>query len=217
MSTTPGPRRLLPSPRQLVLLVVGCVVLGVGVGLLLAADLGSDGYSTLVYGTSLALGVPFAVANLGIGVLFVGLAALRRVVPGLGTVVQVVLVGLVVSWALELLAVPDAWWQQGLLLAAAFPVLALGIAAYLGSQTGAGPTEAMALAWDPPVPFRWSYSLVQGGGALVGWLCGATVGLGTLAVIALLGPGVDLAARVLRVDVHQPAPGEPAGGARGDS
>lgn len=204
VSTAPGPRRLLPTARQLVLLVVGCTVLGVGVGLLLTADLGSDGYSTLVYGVALALDVPFAAANLGIGVLFVGLAALRRVVPGLGTVVQVVLVGLVVSWALELLAVPDAWWQQGLLLVAAFPVLALGIAAYLGSQTGAGPTEAMALAWDPPVPFRWSYSLVQGGGALVGWLCGATVGLGTLAVIALLGPGVDLAARVLRVDVHQP-------------
>ena len=200
-------RRLLPAPRQLVLLVVGCTVLGVGVGLLLTADLGSDGYSTLVYGVSLALDVPFSVANLAIGVVFVALAALRRVVPGIGTVVQVVLVGLVVSWALELLVVPGPWWQQGLLLVAAFPVLALGIAAYLGSQTGAGPTEAMALAWDPPVPFRWSYSAVQGGGALVGWLCGATVGPGTLAVIVLLGPGVDLAARVLRVDVHQPAPG----------
>lgn len=209
--------RLVPPPRRLALLVVGCAVLGVGVGLLLTADLGSDGYSTLVYGTSLALDVPFGAANLGIGVLFVVLAALRRVVPGIGTVVQVVLVGAVVSWVLALLEVPDAWWQQGLLLAVAFPVLALGIAAYLGSQTGAGPTEAMALAWDPPVPFHWSYSLVQGGGALVGWLCGATVGLGTLAVIALLGPGVDLAARVLRVDVHQPAPGEPAGDTVGDS
>jgi uncharacterized membrane protein YczE len=85
-------------------------------------------------------------------------------------------------------------------------VLAVGIAAYLGSHTGAGPAEAAGLAWDPPVPFKWSYSGVQGGGALVGWLLGATVGPGTIAVILLLGPLVDLAARTLRLDVHQSAP-----------
>ena len=85
-------------------------------------------------------------------------------------------------------------------------MLAVGIAAYLGSQTGAGPAEAAALAWDPPVPFKWSYSLVQGGGALVGWLLGATIGAGTIGVIVLLGPLVDLASRALRLDVHQGAP-----------
>ena len=37
-------------PARLLLLVAGCVVLGLGVGLLLTADLGSDGYSTLVNG-----------------------------------------------------------------------------------------------------------------------------------------------------------------------
>jgi uncharacterized membrane protein YczE len=42
------------------------------------------------------------------------------------------------------------------------------------------------------VPFKWSYSVVQGGGALLGWLCGAAVGPGTLLVIFLLGPLVDL-------------------------
>jgi uncharacterized membrane protein YczE len=50
----------------------------------------------------------------------------------------------------------------------------------------------MAIAWDPPIPFRWSYNLVQGGGALVGWLLGAAVGPGTVLVFLLLGPAVDL-------------------------
>jgi hypothetical protein len=53
------------------------------------------------------------------------------------------------------------------------------------------------------VPFKWSYSAVQGGGALVGWLLGAAIGPGTLAVVLLLGPAVDLAARALRVNVTQ--------------
>ncbi len=191
------------SPRQLLLLLLGCVVLGAGVALFLTADLGSDGYSTLVNGLALTTGLEFWIANLLVGVTLVALAAARRVRPGLGTVVQVVLVGVTVSVLVDLLDTPDGLGPRALLLIAAFPVLAVGIAVYLGSHTGAGPAEAAALAWDPPVPFRWSYSAVQGGGALVGWLLGATIGLGTVAVIVLLGPGVDLASRMLRLDLHQ--------------
>jgi uncharacterized membrane protein YczE len=193
------------SGRQVLLLLSGCVVLGLGVAMLLTADLGSDGYSTFVNGLTISSGVAFWVVNLVVGVVLVVLAAVRRVRPGPGTVVQVVLVGVTVSAGLALLSTPDGLVGRSLLLAAAFPVLAVGIAMYLGSNTGAGPAEAAALAWDPPVAFRWSYSAVQGGGALGGWLLGATVGVGTLAVIVLLGPAVDLASRLLRLDVHQTA------------
>ena len=198
------------------MLLVGCVVLGAGVALFLTADLGSDGYSTLVNGIALATGLAFWVANLLVGVALVALAAVRRVYPGVGTVVQVVVVGVTVSVLVDLLDTPDGLVPRLLLLAGAFPVLAVGIAVYLGSHTGAGPAEAAALAWDPPVPFRWSYSAVQGGGALLGWLLGATVGLGTVAVIVLLGPGVDLVSRLLRLDVHQGVSGTPEAESHGD-
>jgi uncharacterized membrane protein YczE len=185
------------------MLLIGCTVLGTGVAMLLTADLGSDGYSTFVNGLALTTGVSFWIVNLVVGAVLVALAMLRKVYPGVGTVVQVVLVGVVVDVALRVMETPDDLVRRSVLLAAAFPVLAVGIALYLGSHTGAGPAEAAALAWDPPVAFRWSYSVVQGGGALGGWLLGATVGVGTLAVIFLLGPAVDLAARLMRVDLHQ--------------
>ncbi|MCF6379231.1 hypothetical protein L2K70_16590 [Nocardioides KLBMP 9356] len=196
---------MIPSPRRTAMLLVGCVVLGSGVAMLLAADLGSDGYSTFVNGISLTSGLEFWIANAIVGAVLVVLAALRHVRPGVGTVVQVVLVGVVVGLVLDLVATPDSLAGRAVLLVAAFPVLAVGIALYLGSHTGAGPAEAAALAWDPPVAFRWSYSVVQGGGALGGWLMGATIGVGTLAVILLLGPAVDLTARLLRLDLHQQA------------
>ncbi len=189
--------------RRLLQLVGGCVVLGVGVTLLLTPALGSDGYSTLVNGISLATGMPFVLANLLVSVAFVALAWARGLRPGVGTVVQIAVVGSTVSALLPLLEEPDAWWTRTLMLVVAFPVLAVGIALYLGSHLGAGPAEAAALAWDPPVPFAWSYSLVQGGGALLGWQLGAAIGPGTLAVIFLLGPVVTLTGRLLRLDVHQ--------------
>jgi uncharacterized membrane protein YczE len=191
------------SPARLLLLFVGCVVLGAGVGLLLTAGLGSDGYSTLVNGISRTTGVSFLVCNLAVSAAFLLLAAARRLLPDVGTLVQVVVVGYTVSVMLDLLHQPDDLGLRAAYLVVAFPVLALGIAAYLGSNLGAGPAEAAAIAWDPPLPFKWSYSAVQGGGAIVGWLLGAAIGPGTLAVVFLLGPAVDLAARAMRVNVSQ--------------
>lgn len=195
----------MPYPARVLLLVAGCLVLGTGVALLLTADLGSDGFSTMVNGISLSVGIDFWLANTAISVVFLTMAAARRVRPGFGTVVQILLVGFTVSLLQDALWTPDGLLLRIVMLVLAFPVVALGIAMYLGSRTGAGPAEAAALAWDPPVPFRWSYSLVQGGGAVLGWVLGATIGVGTVAVILLLGPLVDLFSRLLRLDVHQGA------------
>jgi uncharacterized protein len=191
--------------RRSVQLVVSCVVLGVGVAFLLLAALGSDGYSTMINGIALSLDVPFVVANAAVSLVLVAVAWARHVVPGPGTIVQPVVVGFAVTGVMEVVPAPDDLLVRVLFLVVAFPVVAVGVAGYLGSGTGAGPTEAAAIAFDPPVPFRWSYSIVQGGGALLGWLLGAAIGVGTILVIFLLGPLVDLISR--RVEAFRlPAP-----------
>jgi len=189
------------TPRRLALLFLGCVVLGLGVGLLLTADLGSDGYSTLVNGIARTSDWAFLVANIAVSLVFLAVAALRRVRPDVGTLVQIVVVGYTVSLVLDALETPDSYGARVVLLAVALPVLATGVAAYLGSRLGAGPAEAAAQAWDPPVPFRWSYSALQAGGALIGWALGAAVGPGTLLVILCLGPAVDRLAGLMRLDI----------------
>lgn len=176
---------------RLTRLVVSCVILGIGVAMLLIAALGSDGYSTMINGLSIALDVKFWVVNLVVGILLVGMAWARGLKPGMGTIVQPLVVGFVVSGLLDAFEEQDTMWVRILLLVLSFPVVAIGVAGYLAVDAGAGPTEAAALAFDPPVPFKWSYSVVQGGGALLGWLCGAAIGPGTILVIFLLGPVVD--------------------------
>lgn len=198
--------------RRTLLLLVGCIVLGLGVALLLVADLGSDGFSTLVNGLAITGGLPFFVANLIVSIGFLLIAALRKVIPGVGTLVQILLVGATVSVVIELFETPTSFPARIGLVLLALPVIAVGISAYLGANLGAGPIEAAGLAWDPPIPFKWSYSAVQLLGALTGWLLGGTIGLTTVIVIALLGPLVDLTSRLLRLDVHQGPPHrEPVG------
>lgn len=177
--------------RRVAQLVVACCVLGLGVALLLDARLGSDGYSTLVNGLTIASGLSFGLVNLVVGVSFVLMAWLRGRPPGVGTITQVVVVGLVVDLLLRVLPTPEGMVARSVELLVAFVVLCVGVAGYLAADLGAGPAEAAGLAWDPPLPFRWSYTGVQALGALIGWLGGADVGVATLLVVLLIGPVVD--------------------------
>lgn len=183
--------------RRVVQLVLACAVLGAGVALLLDASLGSDGYSSLVSGVSIVSGAPFAVVNIVVAVTLIALAWTRGTRPGLGTLVQPVVVGVVVGWLLPLLPTPEPLALRFAELGAAFVLLSLGVAGYLATLTGAGPAEAAALAFDPPLPFRWSYTVLQAGGALGGWALGAAVGPGTVVTAFLVGPAVDLASRTV--------------------
>lgn len=176
-------------------LLVACAMLGLGVAFLLEAALGSDGYSTLVNGLTLATDQPFWVMNAVVGAALVAMAWLRGTAPGPGTLLQPVVVGFTVSAAMAAIPATTGVAVRAGELVLALALLVLGVAGYLACNAGAGPAEAAALAWDPPVPFRWSYSVVQGGGALGGWLMGAAVGPGTVATIFLLGPMVDLVLR----------------------
>jgi hypothetical protein len=166
-------------------------VLGVGVALLLDARLGSDGYSMFIHGLVLTTGVGFWLVNTVVAVVLIAMGWLRSRRPGLGTVTQPVVVGVVVSLTLLWMPTPASLPLRWLELVTGFVVRCVGVAGYLAVDLGAGPTEVAALAWDPPVPFRWSYSAVQVLGAASGWLMGASLGLGTVLVVLLIGPVVD--------------------------
>lgn len=184
--------------QRVVRLVVSCVVLGIGVAVLLDARLGSDGYSMFVNGLSLAGGWEFALVNVVVGLALVLMAWARGRRPGLGTLVQPVVVGFVVGEVLPWLPGPESTGLRWAEFTAGFLVLSVGVAGYLAADLGAGPAEAAALAWDPPLRFRWGYSLVQVAMVAVGWVCGATLGVGTVLVVLLIGPVVDRLVPVLR-------------------
>ncbi|AZI56809.1 hypothetical protein EH165_00100 [Nakamurella antarctica] len=191
---------------RIVQLVLSCVVLGVGVALLLAPALGSDGYSTLINGLSLTTGLPFAVINVVVGLVLVLLAWAKGRRPALGTVVQPLLTGYTVTVLLTVLDQPTTLLGRAAMVLVAFVVVSVGVAGYLGSNTGVGPSEAVSLAWDPPIPFRWSYSIFQAACAGIGWSFGAAVGAGTLLVIVAMGPVVDLLGRKIHVFSIRPLP-----------
>lgn len=172
------------------LLLGGCVFIGVGIALLLAAALGSDGLSTMVHGLSMTLAMPYWAVNVAVAGALVAVAWWRGLPPGPASILTPVCVGPIVSVVGGVLGTPSDPALRAALLLAALPITSIGVAVYLAADYGAGPAEAVAIALDPPVPLRWSLGIVQGAGALIGWLCGADVGVGTLLLVVGLGPTV---------------------------
>lgn len=200
--------------RRALQLVLGCVVLGAGIGLLLRAQLGSDGFSLAAFGLARRTGLPFGLVNAAVGLTMVGLAAALGVRPGAGTLVQPVVVGFAAQLTLDVVPAPPALLTRGAMLVAAMAVLAIGIAAYLAAGLGAGPLEALSTGladraqarWGGPRRFAAAYSCLQLVLAGTGWAFGAAPGVGTVAVVAGLGPAV---ARLLPLLTPAPGAGPP--------
>ena len=142
--------RAVPGAGVLLQLLVGLLLFGTGLWLGLVAELGVGPWDVLTGGVSEQLGTSFGRTAIGVSVvvLLVGMAAGVR--PGLGTLLNVVVIGATVD---VLLASPLlAGLGDGPVLARLAVVLlgiasvAVGSALYLGAHLGPGPRDALMVA-----------------------------------------------------------------------
>lgn len=183
---------------------VGLVLFGVGIWLGLQAALGVGPWDVLAGGLSEHLGTPFGRTAIGVSVvvLVIGLAVGVR--PGLGTVLNVVVIGAVVD---VLLGTPllDSLEDRALALrllgtAGGIASVAAGSALYLGAHLGPGPRDGLmvALVQRTGWPVGVCRALLELTVLVGGVALGGPVGLGTLAFAFGIGPAVQVAFTVLR-------------------
>jgi uncharacterized membrane protein YczE len=184
-------------------LMAGLVLFGVGLWLGLVADLGVGPWDVLTGGLSEQLGTPFGRTAIGISVvvLLIGLAAGVR--PGVGTLLNVVVIGAVIDL---LLATPLLGGIGDAAVLLRLPATLLGIACvaagsalYLGAQLGPGPRDGLMVAihlrtgW----PVGTARAVLECGVLVVGVVLGGPVGIGTVLFALGIGPAVQVAFRVL--------------------
>ena len=189
--------------RRLLQLNLGLVLFGAGLWLGLVAELGVGPWDVLTGGLSEQLGTPFGRTAIGVSVvvLLIGLAA--RVRPGIGTLLNVVVVGATIDLLLAspLLQELDA---QPLLLRLAVTLLgiatvAVGSAFYLGAHLGPGPRDGLMVAIHTRTGWRvgTARAVLEAVVLVFGVLLGGPVGVGTLLFALGIGPAVQVAFRVL--------------------
>ena len=190
--------------RALLKLNAGLVLFGVGLWLGLVAGLGVGPWDVLTGGLSDRLGTPFGRTAIAVSVvvLLVGLAAGVR--PGLGTLLNVVVIGATID---VLLAMPlltglgdGPVWVRLTVTVLGILCVAAGSALYLGAHLGPGPRDGLMVAIHLRTGWRvgTSRAVLECLVLVVGVLLGGPVGIGTLLFAFGIGPAVQVAFRVLR-------------------
>jgi uncharacterized membrane protein YczE len=177
-------------------LLLGLLLYGFAEALMIRGAVGIDPWTVFSQGLSRSTGLSIGLLTnlIGLAVLLLWIPLRQR--PGVGTVLNVLLIGPFMELGLWLLPAPGTLWLQVLFFAGGLLLLAVASGVYIGARLGPGPRDGLMtglhtrLGW----PIWLGRSLVEATVLGVGWLLGGDVGLGTLAFAVLIGPlcGVTL-------------------------
>jgi len=189
---------------RLLKLNVGLVLFAVGLWLGLVAELGVGPWDVLTGGLSRQTGVRFGLMAIivSVVVLLVGIAA--RVRPGIGTLLNVFVIGAVLDLLLTSPLLADLGDQPLPLRLGAtllgIATVAAGSALYLGAHLGPGPRDGLMVAIHLRTGWRvgTARAVLECVVLVLGVLLGGPVGIGTVLFALGIGPAVQVAFRVLR-------------------
>ncbi|MEX2551134.1 MAG: hypothetical protein WD638_12985 [Nitriliruptoraceae bacterium] len=209
-----GPRRAhhhrAELRRRLPRLLFGLVLCGLGIASMVAADLGLGPWDVLHQGLSRLSGIPIGTVGIlvGLGVLGAWLPLRER--PGLGTVLNVIVIGVVIDVTLLFLSTPQAWWFRAAMMLAGPVLFAVGSGFYIGAGLGAGPRDGVMTGLARRgVPVGLARAAIELTVLVAGWTLGGTVGAGTVVFALGIGPLVHLfLPRLALPDTPEPAPGD---------
>lgn len=192
--------------RRFVRLLGGLSLFGLSLALMVRADLGLGPWDVLHQGLARRVGIPIGTMTIVVGAIVLLAWIPLRQRPGLGTALNVVLVGVAVDASLGVLPpVHDLVYRVALLLAGtALTAVATGL--YVGAAFGPGPRDGLMTAIAARgVPIGVARTAIEGSVLVVGLLLGGSVGIGTVVFALAIGPLVHYALprlAVARIDME---------------
>ena len=201
-----SPRQQLRAgrlPRRTGQLLVGLVLYGVSMAMMIRSTLGLDPWDVFHAGLATHVPLTFGQVTIIVGALVLLLWVPLRQWPGLGTVANVVVIGLAADAGLALIAPPQALWARVLLLASGIVLNGVAGGLYIGSQLGPGPRDGLmtGVARRSGLSIRLVRTTIELVVLAVGWLLGGPVGLGTIVYAVSIGPLVQFFLPRLTVDL----------------
>lgn len=170
---------------------LGLVLLGIGLGLVIVADLGASPWDVLHTGLGERLGISTGTASIGVGVVvLLGWIPLRER-PGIGTVLNVFVLGLTLDVVVATIKTPPELWLQVALLVVGIWLWGPGSSLYIGSRLGSGPRDGLMTGLARRgINVGRVRSCIELAALSVGWLLGGSVGVGTVAFAVGVGPNI---------------------------
>jgi uncharacterized membrane protein YczE len=179
-------------------LVVGLVLFGAGIAAMAQAGIGLGPWEVFHQGISRLTGLPLGTVSILVGIPVLAAWWPLGERPGVGTIVNIALIGASTNVALALIpAASDVPAQLAMMLVGVVAI-AIGSGLYLAADLGPGPRDGLMTGLH--LRFGWSIRRARTGIELsvlvAGFLAGGTIGLGTMVFALGIGPLVQLALRV---------------------
>ena len=201
--------------RRIVQLLSGLVFYGLGISMMIRGAVGVSPWDVLGQGVARQTGLDFGLVTVLVGAVVLLLWIPIRQKPGIGTLLNVLLVGPSATFGLSIIDAPPELWERIPLFAGGLLLVALATGLYIGARFGPGPRDGLMTG----IHRRWGWPLWKVRTAIevtvltIGWLLGGNVGLGTLAFALFIGPLVGKTVPWLRVPEARPTPVPPSAGA----
>lgn len=174
---------------RLVQLVAGLVLFGASLALLVRSELGLDPWDVFHQGLAVATGLSIGVCSIVAGVVVLLLWIPLRQRPGIGTVANVILIGVSLDAVLFLIPVTGDLVLRWVYLVAGIVLNGIATGAYIGAGMGPGPRDGLMVGFARSGrSLRVVRTSIEVTVLVVGWLLGGTVGVGTVLFAVTIGP-----------------------------
>ena len=197
--SSPEPLNFLPRIITLGYLVFGLVLFGIGEAILIAAGSGVSPWTVLAQGVMnlTAWSVGFSTFIISGSVLLIWIPL--RQTPGIGTILNVIIVATVIDFTLLYLPITGNSFIQVIYALAGVLITGIGGGIYLTANLGPGPRDGLTTGLQriSGAPIAWVRNGIEVTTVIAGWTLGGVVGIGTLLFAFLIGPSVALTFFVL--------------------
>ena len=185
---------LRPRILTLYILCLGLTLFGIGDSLLIASGAGNSPWTVLSQGLSRMSGLSIGVTTFltSLAVLFFWIPLKQR--PGIGTILNVVIISIAIEIFLPYLQQPDSYTLQVVEAGLGILLVGFGSGLYLIANLGPGPRDGLmtGLQRVTNLPVARVRTSIEVAVLFFGWLLGGTIGLGTLMFAFGIGPAVSM-------------------------
>jgi uncharacterized membrane protein YczE len=174
-------------------LLLGLSLYGFTMAMMVESTLGLDPWDVFHEGLAQQLPLTFGQVVILVGAIVLLLWIPLRQMPGVGTIFNVIVIGLAADAGIAVIGQPDDPWLRGLLLVGGVVGNGLAGAIYIGAHLGPGPRDGLwlGLVRRTGRSVRFWRTVIEVGVLAVGFVLGGTVGVGTVLYALTIGPIVQ--------------------------
>ena len=181
------------KPRQVFQVIFGTSLIGVGISLNYLANLGLGPWGVFHDGLSKTIGITYGRTIIVTGVAVMLLWIPLKQKPGLGTLIDIFLVGLVADTIILYFEFSENIFLSLILILLGIISIGTGTAIYVGADLGVGPRDGIMVGLETlGIKIGTARNLIELIAFLTGWILGGLVGYVTILFVIGIGPVVQL-------------------------